>query len=166
MTSAGTPLLPARPAIHDSALSLIGGTPLVRLDRIAREEGLECNLLAKVEGFSAGGSVKVSLGTTSSVYGRSRIDVRNAACEQDRIAKRMVEEAERKGVLVPGHSILVEPSESGVSDAQRLDAVSLADAAQDRMLTTSLSCSQPAATLASDLPSSRRSRVTAALSSW
>lgn len=30
---------------------------------------------------------------------------------QDRIAKRMVEEAERKGVLVPGHSILVEPSE-------------------------------------------------------
>lgn len=86
MTSAGTPLLPARPAIHDSALSLIGGTPLVRLDRIAREEGLECNLLAKVEGFSAGGSVK------------------------DRIAKRMVEEAERKGVLVPGHSILVEPT--------------------------------------------------------
>ncbi|TKA58277.1 hypothetical protein B0A53_00014 [Rhodotorula sp. CCFEE 5036] len=81
-----TPLLPARPAIHDSALSLIGGTPLVRLDRIAREEGLECNLLAKVEGFSAGGSVK------------------------DRIAKRMVEEAERKGVLVPGHSILVEPT--------------------------------------------------------
>ncbi|GAA5961441.1 hypothetical protein JCM8115_003451 [Rhodotorula mucilaginosa] len=85
MTTA-TPLLPARPAIHDSALSLIGGTPLVRLDRIAREEGLECNLLAKVEGFSAGGSVK------------------------DRIAKRMVEEAERKGVLVPGHSILVEPT--------------------------------------------------------
>lgn len=59
MTTATTPLLPARPAIHDSALSLIGGTPLVRLDRIAREEGLECNLLAKVEGFSAGGSVKV-----------------------------------------------------------------------------------------------------------
>ncbi|KWU41299.1 cysteine synthase [Rhodotorula sp. JG-1b] len=84
--STATPLLPARPAIHDSALSLIGGTPLVRLDRIAREEGLECNLLAKVEGFSAGGSVK------------------------DRIAKRMVEEAERKGVLVPGHSILVEPT--------------------------------------------------------
>ncbi|BGP54597.1 cystathionine beta-synthase [Rhodotorula sphaerocarpa] len=79
-------LVSPRPAIHDSALSLIGGTPLVRLDRIAREEGLECNLLAKVEGFSAGGSVK------------------------DRIAKRMVEEAERKGVLVPGQSILVEPT--------------------------------------------------------
>jgi len=51
---------PIQPPIHDSALSLVGHTPLVRLDRIAREEGLECNLLAKVEGFSAGGSVKVS----------------------------------------------------------------------------------------------------------
>lgn len=51
--------MPEVPVIHDSVLSLIGHTPLVRLDRIAREEGLECNLLAKVEGFSAGGSVKV-----------------------------------------------------------------------------------------------------------
>ncbi|CDR49696.1 RHTO0S30e00452g1_1 [Rhodotorula toruloides] len=72
--------------IHDSALSLIGHTPLVRLDRIAREEGLRCNLLAKVEGFSAGGSVK------------------------DRIALRMVEEAEKQGRLIPGVSVLVEPT--------------------------------------------------------
>lgn len=50
---------PIQPPIHDNALSLVGHTPLVRLDRIARKEGLECNLLAKVEGFSAGGSVKV-----------------------------------------------------------------------------------------------------------
>lgn len=46
--------------IHDNPLSLIGHTPLVRLNNIAKEEGLKCNLLAKVEGFSAGGSVKVS----------------------------------------------------------------------------------------------------------
>ncbi|BGP30957.1 cystathionine beta-synthase [Rhodotorula toruloides] len=72
--------------IHDSALSLIGHTPLVRLDRIASEEGLKCNLLAKVEGFSAGGSVK------------------------DRIALRMVEEAEKQGRLIPGVSVLVEPT--------------------------------------------------------
>lgn len=52
--------------IHDSALSLVGHTPLVRLDRIAREDGLECSLLAKVEGFSAGGSVKVRF------FGRGR----------------------------------------------------------------------------------------------
>jgi len=47
--------------IHDSPLSLIGHTPLVRLNKIAKDEALKCNLLAKVEGFSAGGSVKVSL---------------------------------------------------------------------------------------------------------
>ncbi|GAA5837164.1 hypothetical protein JCM11251_005273 [Rhodosporidiobolus azoricus] len=75
-----------RPPIHDSVLSLVGHTPLVRLDRIAQEEGLQCNLLAKVEGFSAGGSVK------------------------DRIALRMVEEAEREGRLIPGRSVLVEPT--------------------------------------------------------
>jgi cystathionine beta-synthase len=46
-------------AIHDSPLSLIGHTPLVRLDKLAKEEGIKCNILAKVEGFSAGGSVKV-----------------------------------------------------------------------------------------------------------
>ncbi|GAA5900231.1 hypothetical protein JCM6882_002282 [Rhodosporidiobolus microsporus] len=77
---------PIAPPIHDSVLSLIGHTPLVRLDRIAKEERLECNLLAKVEGFSAGGSVK------------------------DRIALRMVEEAEREGRIVPGRSVLVEPT--------------------------------------------------------
>lgn len=47
--------------IYDNALSLIGQTPLIRLDKIAKEEGLRCNLLAKCEFFNAGGSVKVSL---------------------------------------------------------------------------------------------------------
>ncbi|GAA5961797.1 hypothetical protein JCM3765_004076 [Sporobolomyces pararoseus] len=73
-------------AIHDSPLSLIGHTPLVRLDKLAKEEGIKCNILAKVEGFSAGGSVK------------------------DRIALRMVEEAERLGQITPGKTILVEPT--------------------------------------------------------
>lgn len=45
--------------VHDSALSLIGHTPLIRLDKIAAAENLKCSLFAKVEGFSAGGSVKV-----------------------------------------------------------------------------------------------------------
>ncbi|KAI6113064.1 tryptophan synthase beta subunit-like PLP-dependent enzyme [Pisolithus sp. B1] len=44
--------------ILDSALDAIGNTPLVRLDRLAQEEGLKCNLLGKVEFLSAGGSVK------------------------------------------------------------------------------------------------------------
>lgn len=51
--------------IHQNVLSLIGQTPLVRLDKTAQQEGLKCNLFAKCEYFSAGGSVKVRLSPTS-----------------------------------------------------------------------------------------------------
>ncbi|KAF8316683.1 PALP-domain-containing protein [Clavulina sp. PMI_390] len=64
----------------------IGNTPMVRLDRIAKANGLKCNLLGKIEFFNAGGSVK------------------------DRIAKRMVEKAEEDGALIPGKSIVIEPT--------------------------------------------------------
>ncbi|KAI0924534.1 hypothetical protein AcW2_005401 [Taiwanofungus camphoratus] len=74
------------PRIVDDALGAVGNTPLIRLDRIAALEGLECNLLGKVEYTSAGGSVK------------------------DRIAKRMVEAAEKEGKLVPGKSVVIEPT--------------------------------------------------------
>ncbi|KAI0741959.1 cystathionine beta-synthase [Daedaleopsis nitida] len=74
------------PRIIDNALGAVGNTPLVRLDRIAKKEGLECNLLGKLEYTSVGGSVK------------------------DRIAKRMVEEAEREGKLIPGQSVVIEPT--------------------------------------------------------
>ncbi|ORY72421.1 cysteine synthase [Leucosporidium creatinivorum] len=82
----------------DSVLSLIGSTPLVRLDKLAKEEGLKCNLYAKVEAFNAGGSVK------------------------DRIALRMVEEAESEGRLIPGKSVLVEPSSGNTGIALALVA--------------------------------------------
>ncbi|KAL4078612.1 tryptophan synthase beta subunit-like PLP-dependent enzyme [Scleroderma yunnanense] len=72
--------------ILDSALDAIGNTPLIRLDRIAAEEGLKCNLLAKVEFVSSGGSVK------------------------DRIAKAMILAAERDGILIPGKSVVIEPT--------------------------------------------------------
>ncbi|KZV99992.1 pyridoxal phosphate-dependent enzyme, beta subunit [Exidia glandulosa HHB12029] len=74
------------PQVLDTALDAVGNTPLIRLDKIAGAEGLKCNLLGKVEFFSAGGSVK------------------------DRIAKRMVEEAEKDGTLVPGKSVIIEPT--------------------------------------------------------
>ncbi|KAF9189172.1 hypothetical protein BGZ51_009778 [Haplosporangium sp. Z 767] len=73
------------PAILDDILGHIGNTPLIRLNRIAKSEGLQCELLAKCEFFNAGGSVK------------------------DRIGKRMVEEAERDGRLKPGFTI-IEPT--------------------------------------------------------
>lgn len=71
----------------DNVLSMIGNTPLVRLDKLARAEGIQCSLYGKLEYFNAGGSVK------------------------DRIALRMVEEAEREGRIIPGKSVLVEPCE-------------------------------------------------------
>jgi cysteine synthase A len=64
----------------DSILGTIGGTPLVALDRLA--DGLPGRVLAKIESTNPGGSVK------------------------DRIALRMVEEAERDGRLRPGMPII------------------------------------------------------------
>ncbi|KAG9313043.1 pyridoxal phosphate-dependent enzyme beta subunit [Chiua virens] len=74
------------PRILDSALDAVGNTPLIRLDKIAAEEGLKCNLLGKLECLSAGGSVK------------------------DRIAKAMVLAAEKEGTLIPGQSVVIEPT--------------------------------------------------------
>ncbi len=69
--------------IADSLLDLIGNTPLVRLGRVGRD--LACDLVAKVELFNPGGSVK------------------------DRPALAMIDEAERQGLLAPGGTI-VEPT--------------------------------------------------------
>ncbi|KAG6879234.1 hypothetical protein C0992_004226 [Termitomyces sp. T32_za158] len=93
------------PQILENALSAVGHTPLIRLDKIARLNGLKCNLrksrfdysiqktrnihlciVGKVEYMSAGGSVK------------------------DRIAKAMVEAAEMEGKLIPGKSVVIEPT--------------------------------------------------------
>ncbi|KAF8448961.1 tryptophan synthase beta subunit-like PLP-dependent enzyme [Boletus edulis BED1] len=72
--------------ILNNALDAVGNTPLIRLDKIAAEEGLKCNLLGKLECMSVGGSVK------------------------DRIAKAMVLAAEKDGRLVPGQSVVIEPT--------------------------------------------------------
>jgi cystathionine beta-synthase len=70
----------------ESVVDLIGGTPLVRLSRVTRELGADAPLvLAKVEYLNPGGSVK------------------------DRIAVRMVDDAEASGALRPGGTI-VEPT--------------------------------------------------------
>ncbi len=68
---------------YDNVVELIGNTPLVRLRNVAA--GIPATVLAKVEYFNPGGSVK------------------------DRIALRMVEEAEKSGQLQPGGTI-VEPT--------------------------------------------------------
>lgn len=74
-----------RPKIAKDVTELIGNTPLVRLNRIPQSEGFNCEFLAKCEFLNPAGSVK------------------------ERIAWRMIEEAERKGVLKPGDT-LIEPT--------------------------------------------------------
>jgi cystathionine beta-synthase len=66
--------------VYDDILQAIGSTPLVQLTRIGR--GLPCPLYAKVEFFNPGGSIK------------------------DRIAVRIIEEAENSGRLKPGGTVV------------------------------------------------------------
>ncbi|XP_001375658.3 cystathionine beta-synthase isoform X1 [Monodelphis domestica] len=73
------------PKIIPDILKKIGDTPMVRINKIGKNFGLKCELLAKCEFFNAGGSVK------------------------DRISLRMVEDAERAGILKPGDTI-IEPT--------------------------------------------------------
>ncbi|OWK05800.1 CBS [Cervus elaphus hippelaphus] len=73
------------PKILPDILKKIGDTPMVRINKIGRNFGLKCELLAKCEFFNAGGSVK------------------------DRISLRMIEDAEREGTLKPGDTI-IEPT--------------------------------------------------------
>lgn len=69
--------------VYKSILEAIGNTPLVRLDKISK--GLDANILAKLENLNPGGSVK------------------------DRIGITMVRDAEKKGLLKPGGTI-IEPT--------------------------------------------------------
>lgn len=71
--------------IFKSADQLIGGTPLLELSGIEREYGLKARLLAKLEYFNPAGSVK------------------------DRVAKAMLDEAEKSGELRPG-AVVIEPT--------------------------------------------------------
>ncbi|XP_021940064.1 cystathionine beta-synthase isoform X2 [Zootermopsis nevadensis] len=74
-----------RKNILPNILSFVGNTPMVRLNNIPKSFGFKCEMVAKCEYLSPGGSVK------------------------DRIAVRMVEDAERKGLLKPG-DVLIEPT--------------------------------------------------------
>ncbi len=71
--------------IYRGIVDLIGNTPLVEVVNLERELGLRATILAKLEYFNPGGSVK------------------------DRIAKAMIEDAEEKGLLKEG-SVIIEPT--------------------------------------------------------
>ena len=71
--------------ICQSVSELIGHTPMLRLCRVEEEEGLSCKLVAKLEAFNPAGSAK------------------------DRIAREMLDDAERRG-LVDKDTLIVEPT--------------------------------------------------------
>ena len=71
--------------IYTSADQLIGGTPLLELTHLEKEESLQARVLAKLEYFNPAGSVK------------------------DRIAKAMIDDAEQRGLLREG-SVIIEPT--------------------------------------------------------
>ena len=71
--------------IYTSVEQLIGGTPLLELTRITKQEGLQATLLAKLEYLNPAGSAK------------------------DRVAKAMLDDAEARGLLQPD-SVIIEPT--------------------------------------------------------
>ena len=71
--------------IYTAVEQLIGGTPLMELRNIEKEEGLEARLLAKLEYLNPAGSAK------------------------DRVALSMIEDAEKRGLLAPGGTV-IEPT--------------------------------------------------------
>ncbi|MCI5905007.1 MAG: cysteine synthase A [Oscillospiraceae bacterium] len=71
--------------VYKKITELVGGTPLLEIENIEKEEQLEAKIYAKLEYFNPGGSVK------------------------DRVAKAMIDDAEEKGILKPG-SVIIEPT--------------------------------------------------------
>lgn len=77
---------PGRGRIYSSITETIGDTPIVRLDKLAREKGVKAHLLAKLEFFNPIASVK------------------------DRIGVAMIESLEAQGKISPGKTTLIEPT--------------------------------------------------------
>ncbi|MDX8532035.1 cysteine synthase A [Mesorhizobium sp. VK25A] len=78
--------VPGRGRVFNSITETIGDTPLVRLDKFAKEKGIVANLLAKLEFFNPIASVK------------------------DRIGVAMIEALEEAGKIAPGKTTLIEPT--------------------------------------------------------
>ena len=72
--------------IAQQLTDLLGHTPLLELNKFSAQQGLATPIVAKVEFFNPGGSVK------------------------DRIALAMIEDAEQRGLLKPGATIIEPPA--------------------------------------------------------
>ena len=90
-----SPSLSLCPPPCETILSVVGNTPLVKLQKVTSH--LKCNVYVKCEYFNAGGSVK------------------------DRIGLRMVEDAEKEGRIKPGDT-LIEPTSGNTGIGMALAA--------------------------------------------
>ena len=86
--------------IYNKITELIGNTPIVKLNKIMEEDNLEFNLFAKLEAFNPAGSAK------------------------DRVGLNMILEAEEKGLIKPGATI-IEPTSgnTGIGLSMAADAL-------------------------------------------
>jgi cysteine synthase A len=91
---------PGRGRIYSSITETIGDTPIVRLDKLAKEKGVKANLLAKLEFFNPISSVK------------------------DRIGVALIESLEAQGKITPGKTTLVEPTSGNTGIALAFAAAS------------------------------------------
>lgn len=90
-----------RGKVYNSFLETVGGTPLVAVPRLTEHEGLQARLLLKLEFFNPLSSVK------------------------DRIGVGMLVDAESKGLITPGQTVLVEPTSGNTGISLAFAAVAL-----------------------------------------
>lgn len=89
-----------RNRIYDSIIDTVGGTPLVRINRLPKEAGVKAEIVCKLEFFNPLASVK------------------------DRIGLAMIEAAEASGKVSPGKTVLVEPTSGNTGIALAFVAAS------------------------------------------
>ncbi len=89
-----------RPKIANSIVDVIGATPCVRLNRLAKDNNVVANIILKLESMEPCSSVK------------------------DRIAKSMIEEAEKRGDIIPGETILIEATSGNTGIGMAMVAAS------------------------------------------
>lgn len=96
-----TPFAGPRGHVYSSFTDVVGGTPLVAIPHLTKKEGLKAHVLLKLEFFNPLASVK------------------------DRIGVAMLREAQEKGLITPGKSVLVEPTSGNTGIGLAFAAVAM-----------------------------------------